>query len=102
MDTGCSNSLIKEEWKRFGTIKEGKKMEFMTGNGIKTLNKHLTLEFTLCEFTNKRRVKWEFVIDDGNHSYDIIIGRDLLCQLGMKLDFDQKKLDWQGMQIQMR
>ncbi|GFH61176.1 hypothetical protein CTEN210_17652 [Chaetoceros tenuissimus] len=102
MDTGCSNSLIKEEWKRFRTIKEGKKMEFMTGNGVKTLNKHLTLEFTLCEFTNKRRVKWKFVIDDGNHSYDIIIGRDLLCQLGMKLDFDNKKLIWQGMEIQMR
>ena len=102
LDTGCSNSLVHRDWSQYGKIQNTKKMKFMTGNGIKVLDKNLVLDFTLCEFTNKRRIRWSFIVDESNHGYDMIMGRDLLCELGMKLDFNKKIIIWQGMEIAMR
>ncbi|GFH56268.1 hypothetical protein CTEN210_12744 [Chaetoceros tenuissimus] len=102
MDSGCSDSLIKRKWSHLGKMEMCKNMAFITGNGTKTLNKKLQLEFTLCEFTTKRRIKWNFIVDEGDHCYDIIMGRDLLCELGIKMDFEKRVILWHGMIIPMR
>lgn len=102
LDTGCSDSLIQKKWEQYGKKTKNQEMKFMTGNGIKVLDESLTLTFTLCEFTNKRNITWRFIIDDSNHGYDMIIGRDLLCELGLQLDFDKRLIKWQGMELSMR
>lgn len=102
-DSGCSHSLIKSKWAKYGVTKRHESMPFVTGNGTVAMNKKMKMSFTLCEFTDKRKISWNFIVDETDtHSYDIIMGRDLLTTLKIKLDFDQKIIDWQGMLLEMR
>ena len=77
-------------------------MKFVTGNGIKLLDRAVVIEFTLCEFTDKRKIEWKFIVDENKDKYDIILGRDLLCILGLNMNFEERFIEWKGMKIKMR
>ena len=57
------------------------------------------------ELNAHRTVTWQCFIDDRSGDdlgYDMIIGRDLMTALGIKLDFEEKKLTWDGAELEMR
>lgn len=41
-------------------------------------------------------------MDNSNNGYDMIIGHNLLYELGLKLDFDKRLIKWQGKEFSMR
>jgi hypothetical protein len=51
----------------------------------------------LPEFNLKKRISWTFQIDDRSKessTYDMIIGRDLLGELGIILNFNNHTVTW--------
>lgn len=94
LNSGASNSLIKNKWISLGKLSQQDGMKFIIGNGIKHLDKAVSIEFTLC--------KWKFIVDENKDKYDIILGRDLLCTLGLCMNFEQRLIEWKGMRIKMR
>ncbi|DAZ99623.1 TPA: hypothetical protein N0F65_001451 [Lagenidium giganteum] len=56
--------------------------------------------FRLPEFSRHREAHWPFHIANGLH-HDLIIGRDLLCHLGLTLAFARRVIGWDGLEIPM-
>ena len=75
-----------------------------TNGGKFTTSHEVELEFKLPEFCATKDIKHSFAVDDtGNeHTYDVIIGRDLLNQIGMDILYSKGHLVWDGISIPMK
>jgi hypothetical protein len=70
-----------------------------------TTNEKRLVTIFLPEFNLRKRISWTFHVDDHSKSsitYDMIIGRDLLTELGMILNFQDKTVSWDTDTIPMR
>ncbi len=76
----------------------------MTKGGIFKTNKRCKVEFILDEFFENRVIEWDLHVDtsEGPHHYDMLLGRDLLKQLGIKFDFETETMMWDDATINMR
>jgi len=62
-----------------------------------TTDKSGLVTFSLPEFNLRKQISWVFHVDDRSESsstYDMIIGRDLLGELGIILNFNDKTVTW--------
>ena len=61
------------------------------------------VNFSLPEFSDKKVVTWYFkVFEFTTLGYDMVIGRDIMSELGMDLSFNKKTMIWKGIEIPMR
>ena len=63
------------------------------------------MTFSLSEFNLKKQICWVFHVDDrskASSTYDMIIGRDLLGELGIILNFNHKTVTWDTDTIPMK
>ena len=63
------------------------------------------MTFSLSEFNLKKQISWVFHVDDrskASSTYDMIIGRDLLGELGIILNFNHKTVTWDTDTIPMK
>ena len=61
------------------------------------------VNFSLPEFSDKKVVTWKFkVFESTTLGYDMVIGRDIMSELGMDLSFNKKTMIWEGIEIPMR
>ena len=103
IDCGSSHSMCstrcaknKSKWKK-------RKNTFSTGGGKLETNYEAKVAFSLSEFRNSKIIEWKFNLAEREDlGYDMIIGRDLLGQLGMIIDYKNKLIDWEGTKIPMR
>jgi hypothetical protein len=61
--------------------------------------------FSLPEFNLKKLISWKFHIDDRSKlssTYDMVIGRDLLGDLGSILNFNDHTVTWDTDTIPMK
>ena len=68
-------------------------------------NRKCSVTFTLPEFHKGRDITWTSYVDestDENSRYDMIIGRDLLDELGMEFMFSQNLMAWDNATVPMR
>lgn len=105
-DSGSSHSFIKNEYKNYGTIKNINKIEnFNTAAGKINPKYKLNLSFIFNQITTTRRISHTFRVMDtttSDHvSYDMIIGRDLMNDLGIIIDCKHKLIKWDGLAIEM-
>ena len=60
----------------------------------------------MIEFSNSKQITWDFQVDStqqsGNVQYDMIIGSDLLAQLGTDIAYSTKKIKWGEDSIRMK
>jgi len=57
----------------------------------------------LPELSETRIVEWKMhVVDNTTMNYDIIIGRDILEELGIVIDFKTKQITWDEVSVPMR
>ena len=54
------------------------------------------------EFFKKRTMDLECRVFQSYCRYDAIIGRDLMSEIGVKLDFKNKLVQWDGMSVDMK
>jgi transposase InsO family protein len=105
LDTGASGSLIAAKHATKLRAKElpGQKTVWTTPGGELTTSKKCQCTFLMPEFHRDRVIEWDINIssmDLGAH--DMIIGRDILQGLGIKFDFTDLTIEWDGAIIPMR
>ncbi len=100
LDSGTSHSIAGRNCAK--KLKE-KKGTFSTGNGALNTKYVSTIYFNLPEFSESKIITWDFHITEKNNlGYDMIIGRDLMQELGMDLVFSENVVTWEGTKIPMR
>ena len=106
-DSGSDGSFINQKWTVFGNnIKMVKPTTWLTGSGAINTKRECNLKFKLDEFSTSREVEWNFHVDETEMSkdslgFDMIIGLDLLCDLGLIINCEEKVVEWQDLKIPM-
>jgi hypothetical protein len=96
-DTGCSATLISHKLISKLKTKETKASVWKTKAGSFKTTKTCKIKFTLPAFHEHRDITWRAYVDESTSSlsrYDMIIGRDLLQELGINFLFSQELMEW--------
>ena len=105
LDPGSSGSLLTyRKGKLASPVKNSDApVGWNTPAGVFKTKMRKKLKFKLDEFSSSKVVQWDFNIANPNHDigYDMIIGRDLLIELGIIIDFKQKTMTWAEATIAM-
>ena len=102
IDTGSSHSLINKKYTTKSKRKENTK-QYSTRSGTLKTKYELIEQLMLPEFSDKKNITWQFSIFEGSDvGYDIVIGRDLMLELGMDISFAKKSVSWEGIKIVMQ
>ena len=100
----CSNLGKSGLVKKLKTKKSGS-TNWTTKACTFTTTRKVKLNFILPEFHPNREINWEMYGDESKpkkSSYDMIIGRDLLFELGINFLFDQQIMTWDGASVAMK
>ena len=102
LDSGASKSIIFANLaKRLHKSKTGKTQWSTVAGAVETT--HATrVNFKLNEFSTSRVVEWTFHAAEKEFNYDMIIGRDLLTELGLILNFKLQTVSWDEYKIPMK
>ena len=104
LDSGSSATLIAEPIARKLELKmfSGNNVVWTTPAGkLHTTNK-CKARFSFPELHDDRKILWDFHVSENLGAYDIILGRDLLRDLGIKLNFEADLVDWDGHDMPMK
>ena len=101
LDSGASHSLITTSKLNLKTkiikTKKIKNIWKTCGNSKYTTDSKSIIDFTLPEFTTTRKISWNFFQTKQSNAlsgYDCIIGRDLLKELKIILNFKTGIVEW--------
>ena len=97
LDTGCSKTLINR--RVLGNLKRTptSRTEWATKGGNFHTTTSCEVTFTLPAFHENRDITWTCFVDDSDNSlsqYDMIIGRDLITELGINFIFSEGTMIW--------
>lgn len=105
LDSGSSDSIIRKglvaekphKWKK--SVKK-----FNTAGGEVSTEYVTNVNFNLTEFSESKIINWKFNVSENSNDlgYDMIIGRDLMVELGLIINFKDKKVSWEGIDMPMR
>ena len=104
-DTGCSGSLIHHSLVERLEKKKSKTTTWQTKAGTFQTSSKVKCIFSLPEFHEKKEITWKMYVDESDDEhckYDMIIGRDLLTELGMEFSFKKGTMTWEGAEVHMK
>ena len=104
-DSGCSHTIINQAVTQGITKNTNKKSKWQTKGGTVKTTKTCQIVFNLPFFHKHRDITWTAHVDEShtNHTkYDLIIGRDLMKELGIDLNFSTCTMHWDNAEIQMQ
>ena len=90
LDSGTSSSIVMGQFvKKLRMTKTAKATHWNTKAGIFETNKSCKVQFALPEFDTQKLIEWKMHVDDSTTSnlYDMIIGTDLMTELGITINF---------------
>jgi hypothetical protein len=103
LDTGTSATIILKKFVRKGRAKThmaSKSTKWQTLGGNFTTKRKALVDFKLPELNTHKKVTWAAHMDETSDPdkalYDIIIGMDMLCELGVVIDTEAKVIRWEG------
>ena len=103
LDTGASRGLISEKHvKKLRVRTTPSRTTFTTAGGVVETHREVRIQFKLPEFHANRVIEWVFQVTSDLGNYDMIIGRDLLRELGFKFDFKTREVEWDSAAIAMK
>jgi len=104
LDTGASGSFISTKHSKNLKLRKAKKPEVIwnTPGGTLLTTETCTCVFALPEFHRDRAIQWDMYLAKDLGAFDMIIGRDILSDLGVKFDFTKHTMEWDGATIAMR
>ena len=104
LDSGASATIITKEHVKKLRLQHSTSTTWNTKAGNFTTNATCKIKFSLPEFYENRLVDWTAHVDDsdGPHKYDMIVGRDLLENLGLVLNFADKTVCWGDSTVLMK
>lgn len=105
-DSGTSSSIILGEFTKKLKTKDAPSTTWLTKGGTFVTNKICKVQLRLPEFSTRKGVEWKFHVDQKTNSkesrYDMIIGGDLMSELGIDIKYSTGSIDWDGATIPMR
>ena len=102
IDSGASATIINNDLVKHLPTLNGKPTNWITPAGNFQTDSTVSIEFTLPEFHTKKLITWQAFVTPHKMQYDLIIGRDLMSQLGIILDFKENNIVWDDMLICMK
>ena len=102
LDSGASGTLISQEASKHLVKTIAPKGSWDTAAGVLQASQTAKIYFTLPEFYESKIIEWKAFIFSNKLKYDMIIGRDLLKQLKIKLDFETDKIYWADAHVPMK
>ena len=109
IDSGASHTIFLHRFacdKFARRVYKSPETEWSTRGGVFTTTRKADVAFVLPELTSHRIIKAKVFVDTTtaptDTDYDIIIGRDLLTQLGLILDFQACTITWDGVVASMK
>jgi len=104
-DSGSSHTMVKTKWTKHCKHLKGRKseQEFHTAAGTFKAAGKVVTEFSLPDFNDSKVLSWPCYLDETEAiGYDMIIGRDLMNEIGLSLDFKNKEIIWDDLRLPMR
>ena len=102
LDSGSSSTVMCAKLAKKLKIKRTRDVKWTTMAGdVKTGYKTKT-EFLLPEFFEDRLIEWDIHLTETLGNYDMIVGRDILCELGIDINFSTSTCTWDNSTIPMR
>ena len=102
LDSGASASLINGRFVEKLHVQDNKRTKWTTTASPLSTTKLCKIQFSLPELLPTRLVKWKVHVDASNQlPYDMILGRDLLHELGLNLNFEDKTVQWEQAKVPM-
>ena len=105
LDSGASKTIVnKNVVKSLKMMKSAVKTIFNTPGGQLVTNSTCKVLFRLPELNSSRIIEWTCQVNDSKRpsNYDMIIGRDLLEELGINIKFSMGTIEWDDAQLPMR
>ena len=96
-DTGCGATLIHHSLLGKLPLQTDRPSNWSTKAGNFRTTKTCKLNFVLPAFHEHRNISWTAFVDEADKlssRYDMIIGRDLLDELGMNFLFSTNLMEW--------
>jgi len=103
-DSGCGATLVNESFCTKLKQKVDKKTKWKTKAGSFSTTKRCNVSFTLPAFHEHREITWNCYVDETDSKsckYDMIIGRDLMHEIGIDILFSKSQIVWDNASIPM-
>jgi hypothetical protein len=109
LDTGTSETILLKCFLSPNSPKgyKGASVMWKTLGGNFTTHRRAKIQFAFPELSDKKTISWVVHVDQHTHPnivmYDMIIGMDCMCSLGIYVNSDKKKvITWEGNSIQLK
>jgi transposase InsO family protein len=108
LDTGTSSTIILRHFVKKGAVKSDKHrlQQWNTLGGKFFTKRQALIDFKFPELDNTKKVTWSCHIDESttkaNASYDMIIGMDLMTNIGIFVNTSSKTIDWHEASIPLK
>jgi hypothetical protein len=103
LDSGGSGNLVTEQFtKKLRSKQTNSDTVWSTPGGIVSTNTKCTVEFSIPELHDARLIKGDMYVTKNLGAYDMILGRDLMTDLGIDIHFSAKSVTWDGVEIPMK
>ena len=102
LDSGASSSIMREDLAKKLRVKTDSSTRWTTAAGTLSTSKKCKILFGLPELSNTMVVSTDIHLTKHIDRYDMILGRDLLRELGFSLDFELDTIRYQHSEIPMR
>ena len=99
LDSRASGCAVSRQCVKESALKNAKPAKWTTQGGTFTTSHTAKVELVFPELDPTKIVNWKFHVDDSetpNPRYDLIIGRDLLTELGIVLNFANQTISCHG------
>ena len=104
-DSGCGATLVNHSLIGKLQTTQGKKTKWKTKSGSFFTDKKCKIKFSLPSFHEHRKISWNCYVDETDPefcNYDLIIGRDLMHELGIDISFSNAEVVWDNASIPMQ
>jgi len=110
LDTGCTKSMILKKFtdkKRRNKLSKEETIVYETYGGKFKSSMTASVGFKMIEFQQHRNqtIEYEFQVDETSNSkqnYDMIIGNDLLWNMGINIVYNEQQIQWNGDSIPLK
>jgi len=105
LDSGTTSSIVMGRLtKKLRMSQTTHSTKWSTKAGVFETNKTCKVQFILPEFDQNKIIEWTMHVDDStsNSNYDMIIGTDLMVELGMNIEFDRQVMTWEQATVPLK
>ncbi len=104
LDSGGSGSLVTEEFARKLCLQKSSNSQtvWTTPGGALQTSTKCKSQFTIPELHDNRLIEWNLHVTKTLGAYDMIIGRDILTDLGIDIRFSNNTIEWDNSEIPMK